>query len=280
MSQEQSAAGGGLENVSSAYSSEQFGDNYPIGMENHYWIDARNRILRRHIQHFFTPSDVILDVGCGTGVVVDYLTKQGIPCYGVELGCPTITCTSKERIHTGCSVRDLPDEFRKSITSVLLLDVLEHLNNPDDLLSEIRASLPNVKKAIVTVPARKELWSNYDEHFGHYLRYSRSQLQGLIEANGGTVASMRYFFHGLYLPMLLVSKLGLQRTTTNTTPTRLGIHRGIASLFALEERILSGRILGASLIAHVMWLDSPLRTRVGETTVGSLSSPNNRDRVD
>lgn len=242
-----------MANRSSAYSDEQFTDNYPAGMENHYWIVARNRILKRYIQKFFTQSDIILDVGCGTGVVVDYLVKQGIICYGVELGTPLLNYESKKHIHTGVTVRELPDDIRNSITSVLLLDVLEHLENPYELLNEIRMSLPNVSKGIITVPARNELWSNYDEHFGHHLRYSKKQLCKLIETAGGRIAENRYFFHILYLPMLLVGILRLKRKTTNLSPTKSRFHRFIASLFTLEEKFLSGKVIGTSLLACFTW---------------------------
>ena len=265
--------------TSSAYSEEQFSDNYPIGMEKHYWIVARNKILQRHIQRFFSPSDVILDIGCGTGVVVDYLTRHSIPCYGVELGKPTVIGAAKDRIYGGCSVRDLPEEFRRSITSVLLLDVLEHLQSPHDLFNEIRTFIPNVKRAIVTVPARQELWSNYDEHFGHYLRYSKSQLKELIESIGGSVAKIKYFFHCLYLPMLLLSMFGFKRTTSNKAPRRLFLQTALAFLFNLREQIISERIVGASLIAHITWLEGLPCKRAGGNRLHESISLNENDGV-
>ncbi len=97
----------------------------------------------------------------------------------------------------------LDAEFRRSVDALLLLDVLEHIEDDVGFLRAIGDGFPNSRALIVTVPARAELWSNYDTHYGHFRRYDRPTLATTLEAGGFTLRHQRYFFQELYLPMLL-----------------------------------------------------------------------------
>ena len=69
-------------------------------------------------------------------------------------------------------VFDLPEEERRGVTTLLVLDVIEHLEDPIAFLREVLSSFPDVSSLIVTVPAREELWSAFDDFYGHHRRYT------------------------------------------------------------------------------------------------------------
>jgi 2-polyprenyl-3-methyl-5-hydroxy-6-metoxy-1,4-benzoquinol methylase len=67
----------------------QYALPYAPGVERHFWNVARNRIVERHLRRALATQRrsgrLVLDVGCGPGIVVDHLRRAGIDCHGVEL---------------------------------------------------------------------------------------------------------------------------------------------------------------------------------------------------
>src|SRR5207253_376768 len=99
---------------------------------------------------------------------------------------------------------DLRADFAHRVTTLLLLDVLEHLESPAAFLDECLARFPRCRRVLITLPGRMELWSNYDTYYGHFLRYDRRTAARLLPAGGWQMRGCGYFFHGLYCPGLLL----------------------------------------------------------------------------
>lgn len=257
---------------STSFSSTQFSDLYPPKIEHHYWVRARNLILEDEIAGLLDsrPFDnkdahAVLDVGCGRGFVVNHLRQVGFSAWGVELGYPEIELPCKEWILTGRSVRDLDIELRNSIRVATFLDVLEHLSEPELLLKEALEHLPNLRFIIITVPARQELWDNFDEYNGHFRRYSRTAMTTLLNLVGLRPQKLEYFFHALYPPALLLKLLNLKRRTKHSSPSHLWIHSLLAKAFVLERRLLPSSWRGSSLLAVI-----PTSTQCSSDPAGNL----------
>ncbi len=80
--------------ATTTFDDDQYNLPYSIGSEHHFWNIARNRIIERHLRRVIAAQQMsnglVLDVGCGPGVVVDHLRRAGIDCEGVELGRPPV----------------------------------------------------------------------------------------------------------------------------------------------------------------------------------------------
>ena len=161
---------------------DQYADPYPLGIERHWWTMARSEIVRKAVLGF--PVSRILDVGCGPGLMVAHLRHHGMDCWGCELGSPDVREPAKGYIRTDIDARELKSEFRELVGTLLLLDVLEHLPDPVSFLSDLIAAYPALHGIIVTVPARMELWTAWDDRYGHFLRYDRRQLTELFDGSG------------------------------------------------------------------------------------------------
>ena len=85
--------------------------------------------------------------------------------------------------------------------AVCIFDVLEHL--PDDVAvaREARHVVKPGSLLFVSVPLHPELWSIYDEKCGHYRRYRKGEVVGLLEKHGFRLAERR-FFVSLPLPVV------------------------------------------------------------------------------
>jgi SAM-dependent methyltransferase len=236
--------------TATAFVSEQFDEAYPPGIEHLFWTLARNRIVLREIRAVAAERgniQRILDIGCGRGIALRYLRNQGIDCFGVEAASSPSLGDLTSFIRSGIDCFQIDARERAGYEALLLLDVLEHIADPVGFLRDVRAAYPNARALILTVPARKELWSNYDEHFGHFRRYTVETLAEELRASGFETIRSRYFFRALYPVMW-----GMRghRTTTTRAPGNVALHRFMADCFIAEDRLLPGSIPGTSVIGQ------------------------------
>jgi SAM-dependent methyltransferase len=77
-------------------------------------------------------------------------------------------------------VHDLVDPWpleSNSASVVVLLDVLEHMENPVLVLSHVREVLKPGGGLVFTVPAYNWLYGDWDRQLGHYRRYSAKEIR-------------------------------------------------------------------------------------------------------
>ena len=238
-----------------SFNDEQYHLPYSPGTESHFWNFARSRIVARHLQKIQRSSSqsggVILDVGCGPGIVVGHLRALNLACHGVETGKPALRPGIEQFVTTGTDASELPQSFRQSVSAILLLDVLEHIEDPANFLNILLKSFPSLKHFVVTVPARAELWSNYDEYYGHFCRYDRDGFCKLFTDLNLKIVTCKYFFNSLY-PAMAIAARGVQKRSLETKPpSGFGkwVHAAIGSAFQLEERFPPmGKLPGTSLL--------------------------------
>lgn len=234
----------------SEFTEHQFGTVFPPGIERHYWTLARNRIIARELFRIGVSKAKILDVGCGKGIVLAYLRGHGFDIWGSELSSTEPVPDAEPYVKTGVGVTDLPGGFRNAFQVILLLDVIEHLEDSERFLNELACSFPNATHYLITVPARAELWSNYDSFHGHRKRYAMQDMAGLARNLGWEILRLGYFFRLLYIPAYVVTRLPRQRQTEIRPPcgTMAAVHDMVAHILALEARILPASLPGTSLI--------------------------------
>ncbi len=237
----------------SVYNANQIHLGFPDGFENHFWTLARNRIVEYHLKsEIFNDGFLALDVGSGPGYFVCYCREKGINVIGCDLSQPT-----NERVrqlpylHYGLAASNLPLSVRSEVTHLLFLDVLEHQANPTDFLNAHLLAFPKLEYLIITVPARRELWSAFDTYYGHQMRYSLKQLENTINSiKELQVLSIKYLFQSLY-PLAILRKIRGSAAKQVSSPSAMGrgIHRLFSYFLLLEYFLCPKYIAGTSLIA-------------------------------
>jgi SAM-dependent methyltransferase len=82
-----------------------------------------------------------------------------------------------------------------------LFDVLEHLPDDGAAVREVKRVLRHGGVLFVSVPLHPKLWSDHDVRCGHYRRYRKGEVIGLLEQHGFRLIKRR-FFVSLPLPVV------------------------------------------------------------------------------
>ncbi len=234
--------------VGTEFTTEEYDETYPPGYELHYWHRARVSVLMDRVRTACRKGDTVLEIGAGRGHYVRVLRAAGFDAYGCDLGHPRVHDDVLPFFFAGTDAADLDPDLRRRVTAVLLLDVIEHIERPVDFIASVFQALPALGVLIIAVPARQEIWSNYDEHFRHFLRYDIQKFREVARSSHLSIESWSYFFHALYLPAWIMKRVGLKRATAFAAPTIPWLHRFLGWMFWLESRLLPKSVYGTSLV--------------------------------
>jgi SAM-dependent methyltransferase len=226
--------------------------------DRHWWYRGRRTVLEGVVAGLALPHGArILDAGCGSGRNMLELARFGTVT-GVELS-DTSVALARERdmgeVVSG-SVLEMPFADA-SFDLAVSLDVIEHLEDDEGALRELRRTVSAGGALLVTVPAYQWLWSGHDEINHHHRRYTRRSLQLVAERAGWRQLRTTYF-NSLLLPVAILLRV-LDRVNTKTTESSLDlwvppepVNRLLERPLALEAGLIArgGRIpAGLSLLA-------------------------------
>ena len=91
----------------------------------------------------------VLDVGCGWGQALLYFKNKGLTCYGFDPAVDAIMFAQKRGLNVQVAGMDTIDVFKRKFDVVTLINVLEHLAEPDKVLREIRSTVLNPDGCLV-----------------------------------------------------------------------------------------------------------------------------------
>ena len=161
-------------------------------------LDAYNRwvfeLLSSHI------SGRVLEVGCGTGNITQFLAKQADEVVGID---PVARFIDKFRLRFHgsqsvsshrCTLADLTpastDEGR--FDAAVSCNVFEHIEDHVEALQQVVKHLRPGGKAVIFVPAGPIAFGKLDHELGHYRRYTVGSLRQAMEQAGLEWVEGRY----------------------------------------------------------------------------------------
>lgn len=168
----------------------------------HAWFRARREMIGQlvaDIARDLPDGYRVLEVGCGTGAVLQELERvcerghvigmdkfaEGLDFARQRTACPLV-------------VGDAHDPpFGAEFALVGMFDVLEHLADDEGVLQRMAALLLPGGTLVLTVPADPTLWSYFDESACHVRRYELHDLERKLDAAGFEVAYITHFMRAL-----------------------------------------------------------------------------------
>ena len=121
------------------------------------------KCLYNYTRKFMKKRAKILDIGCGSGALIDLLYQKGYEVYGCDLSEKNIenlkikySNTDIKFISCGISKLDFQDNY---FDYIFITEVLEHLlpSTLETGLNEIKRVLKSQGKVIVTVPYKEKI---------------------------------------------------------------------------------------------------------------------------
>jgi 2-polyprenyl-3-methyl-5-hydroxy-6-metoxy-1,4-benzoquinol methylase len=220
---------------------------------HHWWWRAREEVILETLRSRKPPGGWphILDVGCGGGVFFDRLAEFG-DVEGVEPDEQLVDDSPeiRKRIYVG----PFDDRYRPAhrFDLILMMDVVEHLDDPAGALRHALALLAPGGMILITVPAFELLWTTHDDINQHRTRYTKATMRALAAASGLRIDRMRYFFHWTF-PAKVAQRMVQAVTRPAPAPASVPPGRINAILYAtsrLEHTVFGGLDLpfGSSLM--------------------------------
>jgi len=98
------------------------------------------------------------------------------------------------------SIEQLADS---SIDIAILMDVLEHVENQKEFLSQLSKKLSEKAVIFITAPAFSHLFSEHDSFLRHFRRYNKKSLSAILTDSGFKIERLFYFYSTLYIIRLV-----------------------------------------------------------------------------
>lgn len=160
----------------------------------YYYVDQLNKVDSRDTKW--------LDIGCGFALALTHWMKKGVKGWGFDPATEAVEYAKKQGINAVLAGMDnmnpFPDEKFDVVT---LMNVLEHLSDPSDVIQQIHSKtlnkggilvidVPNefswMQQAAVETHSLKQWWVAPPGHLNYF---NRKSLTSLLEGNGFEVVT-------------------------------------------------------------------------------------------
>ena len=187
----------------------------------------------------------ILDFGSGYGFFANLVRKQGaknIQCVEID-----------EELKNHCKsldfevFSDLDKVEDNQFDFIYTLNVLEHVEDDEKALIELKNKLKRDGKIFIYVPACQILYSTFDKKIGHHRRYCKNKLPKMLEDIGFTLNYVKYADSVGFLLALLYRILRIE--DGKITPAQMKIFDTLLfPISRLLDKITLGKLFGKNLI--------------------------------
>ncbi len=193
----------------------QYYDNYKL--KNKYYYDNLKLLIRNLL---ISPENkTILECGCGTGEILAYLMpKKGI---GIDISKNMINL-AKEKLGNNQNLEFIKNDLEKELFNlnrnldyVLMIDILEHLQNPSLALKNIKKISKKDTELIITTANKRCSFLLYileklrlKMPEGKIRWFSLGEINNLLEQNGWRIIKSGY-------RLLIPANIPLSNTINN-----------------------------------------------------------------
>lgn len=223
--------------------------------DSHWWFRGRRATLEALMRRYDSPAGAILDVGCGTGANLAWLSAFG-EARGLDPAEEAVSaCRAKGLAADYGSLPD-PKVPPGSVDTVTLFDVLEHVEDDAAMIRAISDALRPGGKLVMSVPAWGWLWSGHDVTHHHKRRYRAGELRAKLASAG--LVPLRVSYANMLLSPPIVAARILERASrrggqaeSGLAPVAEPLNGLLARIFSLEAAVVPRLALpfGISIVA-------------------------------
>ncbi|MFZ2399735.1 MAG: class I SAM-dependent methyltransferase [Smithella sp.] len=175
---------------------------------NCFWFPERNKLIIWAMNKYFPNTESLLEIGCGTGYVLSGLssafpekkyTGADIFTSGLKFAASRVPQANFIQM----DARHIP--FNNEFDVVGAFDMIEHVEEDEQALSQMYKAVRHGGGIIATVPQHKWLWSAVDDYGFHKRRYTRAMFGEKITKSGFEVVKITSFMSFL-LPIIVLRR--------------------------------------------------------------------------
>ena len=213
-----------------------------------------NQVIRTKLA---SENQSIVDIGCGTGELLSHLSLEFSSQYliGLDISKVGILKAQENYPNLNFALIEVDDDgyisrtMKSAADIIVCSEVLEHLEEPKEILRFISNILQANGVLIVTVPAGP--MSFLERYIGHHRHYTKDSLTQLLEASGfSKIEVQRAGFPGINL-IRLASMLRGKRILNDVAesqrkPILLGFGLRVAELilrYSLKDSIFGWQLV-------------------------------------
>lgn len=147
----------------------------------HYMFYCLDRFIER-----YGLRGPFLEIGCGRGDVSAHLARKGWCGLAIDYSDAAVALAASTLApYSGVAVRkqDLA-EIEGRFRCILMWDVLEHMSDDEGALRAVEALLEPGGQLLLAVPSNPREWRWDDDFYGHWRRYTVSDLSAKLDRAG------------------------------------------------------------------------------------------------
>lgn len=217
--------------------------------------DFRNYNLYRFILKRVRGKS-ILDIGCGAGHFLGLAKSKGFATSGIEENAELIKL-SQEIYGADLGIKQGRVEnlssLDKKFDSIVLIDVLEHIEDDSKALELITKKLNKAGRVVILVPAYQFLYGKRDKNIGHYRRYTKGALVKKMKKAGLEIVEARYWNMLGVVPYYIAEKIMKKEF--------------IVGFRGKKKKGFAGKMLNKTLFKWFDLIENPLNAGFGLSVV-------------
>jgi ubiquinone/menaquinone biosynthesis C-methylase UbiE len=213
--------------------------------KNNWWFKGKRHIIFNFVDKFYKNKNnlKILDVGCGTGIILKRFEKYG-QVYGTDISEDAINfCKKRNLKNVQVGDANKLQYSSNSFDIISINDVLYHKGIKDDVavLKELFRVCKKGGRIFITDSAMKCLWSKHDLAVHARTRYSKEEFNKKLIKSGFKVQKISYFNFFLFPLVFFVRRINnitKRKPSTDIEKTIEPFNTILYSIFVLESYLL------------------------------------------